>query len=349
MQIGMVGLGRMGGNMAARLMAAGHECVVYDVDAAAREQLAAEGAIACDSIAALVDTLDKPRTIWLMLPASIVDMMLSELRPLLMPGDVVIDGGNSSWRDTVRRAADLADDGIDYLDAGTSGGVRGRERGYCLMVGGSSDGFAHIEPLLASLAPGISAAPPTPGRERHSTAEQGYLHCGPAGAGHFVKMVHNAIEYGIMAAYAEGLNLLEQAGQGLEGSEGRSNALVTTRPEDYQYDFDLPEITELWRRGSVIGSWLLDLTAQALQQDPHLQRYAGRVGDSGEGRWAMGAAIDLGVPAPVLSAALFSRFASRDGAAFAMQSLSAMREQFGGHLEALSQVADPRHDSGGKE
>lgn len=338
MQLGMVGLGRMGGNMTARLLAAGHECVVYDVDAKVREQLAADGAVSCDSLSTLVDTLSQPRVIWLMLPANIVDITLCELKPILSPGDVVIDGGNSSWRESVRRAAELAADGIDFIDIGTSGGVRGRERGYCLMAGGSPAGFAHIEPLLQALAPGAAAAPPTPGRDRHGTAEQGYLHCGPAGAGHFVKMIHNAIEYGIMAAYAEGFNLLQQAGQGLEGREGRSNAIATSRPEHYQYDFDLPEIAELWRRGSVIGSWLLDLTAQALQQDPRLERYAGRVGDSGEGRWAMGAAIDLGVPAPVLSAALFSRFTSRDGASFAMQALSAMREQFGGHVESVIPV-----------
>lgn len=348
MQVGMVGLGRMGGNMAQRLMAAGHDCVVYDIDASARNRLNRQGAVACDSLPDMVAALETPRVLWLMLPASIVDASLAELRPLLSPGDVVVDGGNSSWRESVQRAAEMTAAGFDYLDVGTSGGVRGLERGYCLMVGGSAEGFAQIEPLLLALAPGVAAAPVTPGRSASSTADQGYLHCGPAGAGHFTKMVHNAIEYGMMAAYAEGFNLLRQAGQGLEGSEGRSNAIAASHPEQYQYAFDLPEVAELWRRGSVIGSWLLDLTAQALHQDPHLERYAGRVSDSGEGRWAMGAALDLGVPAPVLSAALFSRFASRDGAGFAMQTLSAMREQFGGHLEAISEVTNPEDPAGGE-
>lgn len=346
MQMGMIGLGRMGGNMVQRLMSAGHECAVYDVDSEARVRLASVGAQPCDSLENLLQVLPAPRVLWLMLPASIVDTVLVELRPLLDEGDVVVDGGNSQWRETVRRAADLATHGIDYMDVGTSGGVRGLERGYCLMVGGSLTGFTRIEPLLISLAPGMAAAPPTPGRETTGTAEQGYLHCGPAGAGHFVKMVHNAIEYGMMAAYAEGFNLLHQAGQGLEGSEGRSNSSSTLHPEHYLYEFNLADISELWRRGSVIGSWLLDLTAQALQQDPGLERYAGRVADSGEGRWAMGAAVDLGVPAPVLSAALFSRFASRDGAGFAMQTLSAMREQFGGHIEVEIPLAlaSPKKD-----
>ena len=340
MQVGMVGLGRMGGNMAQRLMAAGHQCAVFDLDIEARERLAALGAHPCGSLEALVDSLATPRVLWLMLPAAIVDSTLAELKPLLRPGDIVIDGGNSQWRASVRRAAELASQGLEFVDVGTSGGVRGLERGYCLMAGGSAASFERIEPLLIALSPGAAAAPPTPGRSIGGTAEQGYLHCGPAGAGHFVKMVHNAIEYGIMAAYAEGLNLLHQAGQGLEGSEGRSNATAPATPEHYLYEFDLPEITELWRRGSVIGSWLLDLTTQALQQDPTLDRYAGRVSDSGEGRWAMGAAIDLGVPAPVLSAALFSRFASREGENFSMQVLSAMREQFGGHVESSTSPSD---------
>lgn len=341
MQVGMIGLGRMGGNMAQRLMAAGHECVVYDVDPAARQRLARMGALPCESLEAMVEAVTAPRVIWLMLPAALVDATLIELKPLLSAGDVVIDGGNSPWRASVRRASELVSQGLEFLDVGTSGGVRGLDRGYCLMVGGSAASFQRIEPLLIALSPGAAAVPPTPGRSIGGTAEHGYLHCGPAGAGHFVKMVHNAIEYGIMAAYAEGFNLLHQAGQGLESSKRRSNATAPANPEHYLYDFDLPEIAELWRRGSVIGSWLLDLTAQALQQDPSLDRYAGRVADSGEGRWAMGAAIDLGVPAPVLSAALFSRFASRDGAGFAMQILSAMREQFGGHLESNSAPSDP--------
>ena len=333
MRMGMIGLGRMGGNMVQRLLSKGHECVVYDIDAGARERLAGLGATACSSLTALLEELESPRVLWLMLPVSKVDATLAELQPLLSAGDVVVDGGNSSWRESVRRAAGLAATGVEYMDAGTSGGVRGLDRGYCLMVGGSTAGFQRIEPLLLALAPGAAAAPPTPGRSLGGSAEQGYMHCGPAGAGHFVKMVHNAIEYGIMAAYAEGFNLLQQAGQGLEGGASQHNATAPEHPEHYQYDLDLPEIAELWRRGSVIGSWLLDLTAQALHQDPGLERYAGKVSDSGEGRWAMTAAVELGVPAPVLSAALFGRFASRDGATFAMQTLSARREQFGGHVE----------------
>lgn len=334
MQVGMVGLGRMGGNMVQRLLRKGHDCVVYDINPTARQQVASKGAEAADSLSALVDATQAPRVLWLMLPVAVVDETLERLLPLLEEGDVVVDGGNSSWRDTVKRAEQLARSGVEYMDVGTSGGVRGLERGYCLMVGGSAAGFRSIEPLLLALAPGATAAAPTPGRGLGGSAEQGYLHCGPAGAGHFVKMVHNAIEYGIMAAYAEGFNLLYQAGQGLEDVVGVNNAMALENPEHYRYEFDLPEIAELWRRGSVIGSWLLDLTAQAMQQDPGLEQYAGQVSDSGEGRWAMNAAVDLGVPMPVLSAALFSRFASREGDTFAMQVLSAMREQFGGHLEA---------------
>lgn len=333
MQLGMIGLGRMGGNMARRLMSAGHGCMVYDTNQEARQRLAGQGALAFDSLAALIKALPAPRVVWLMLPASIVDAVLTELKPLLEKGDVVVDGGNSSWREALRRQAELSPARIEFMDVGTSGGVRGLDRGYCLMVGGSAAGFERIEPLLLALAPGAATAPPTPGRSLGGTAEQGYLHCGPAGAGHFVKMVHNAIEYGIMAAYAEGFNLMHQAGAGQAGAAG-SNAMPLAHPDHYRYDFDLPEIAELWRRGSVVGSWLLDLTAQALQQAPDLDRYAGKVSDSGEGRWAMGAAVDLGVPAPVLSAALFSRFESREGADFAMKTLSAMREQFGGHVEA---------------
>lgn len=322
MQLGMIGLGRMGGNMVRRLLAAGHRCVVYDVDPSARAAAARQGATACDSLAALVSALEPPRVLWVMVPAALVDEVLAGLAPLLRAADIVVDGGNSLWRDDVRRAAGLAASGVEYMDVGTSGGVRGLERGYCLMVGGSADGFSRIEPLLLALAPGSAAAAPTPGRPVGGSAEQGYMHCGPAGAGHFVKMVHNAIEYGIMAAYAEGFNLLHQAG-----------------PE--HYDFDLPEIAELWRRGSVIGSWLLDLTSQALYADPGLQRYAGKVADSGEGRWALNAAVDLGVPVPILAASLFGRFESRDGAEFAMKTLSAMREQFGGHTEAHGPVSAP--------
>ncbi len=337
MELGMVGLGRMGGNMAQRLMSKGHRCVVYDVNPGARERLAEKGAVACDSLAELVAALQAPRALWLMLPAAIVDAVLDDLLPLLQPGDLLIDGGNSSWQDDVRRAAALEPSGIGYLDVGTSGGVRGRERGYCLMVGGSPDGFRRIEPLLLALAPGAGAAAPTPGRALGGTAEQGYLHCGEAGAGHFVKMVHNAIEYGIMAAYAEGFNLLHQAGLGLDEAAAHRQPTPLTSPEHYRYDFPLPDIAELWRRGSVIGSWLLDLTSQALHQDPDLTRYTGRVSDSGEGRWAMGAAMDLGVPVPVLAVSLYSRFESRGQAEFAMKTLSAMREQFGGHIESRGQ------------
>ncbi|MFT0850103.1 decarboxylating 6-phosphogluconate dehydrogenase [Achromobacter sp. F4_2707] len=336
MQLGMIGLGRMGGNMAQRLIAHGHQCVGFDPDAQARQRLDGLGGIACDSVESVVKRLSAPRVVWLMLPVKEVDAALDQLKPLLEKGDVVVDGGNSLWRDSVRRAAQWASAGIAYMDVGTSGGVRGLERGYCLMAGGSPQGFTLIEPLLLALAPGAEAAPPTPGRALGGTAEQGYMHCGPAGAGHFVKMIHNAIEYGIMAAYAEGFNLLQQAGQGGEGSAANNNAIPPSHPKYYGYDFNLPEIAELWRRGSVIGSWLLDLTAQALQQQPELQGYTGRVSDSGEGRWAMGAALDLGAPAPVLSAALFSRFESRESATFAMQMLSAMREQFGGHVEAAA-------------
>ena len=330
MQLGMIGLGRMGGNMVQRLMQQGHECLVYDLDPEARESAAAQGARACDSLEALMAQLERPRVVWLMLPAAVVDPVLQDLRPLLSPDDVVVDGGNTCWRDDLRRAHELSAAGVDYVDVGTSGGVRGLERGYCLMVGGPATAFRRIEPLLMALAPGAAAAPPTPGRRLGGTAEQGYLHCGGPGAGHFVKMVHNAIEYGIMAAYAEGFNLLVRAGP----DAGHENAVPLESPEVYGYDFDVAEIAELWRRGSVIGSWLLDLTAQAMQQDPRLEGFTGSVSDSGEGRWAMGAAVELGVPAPVLSAALFGRFESRDGARFALQMLSAMRHGFGGHTEA---------------
>ena len=339
MQLGMIGLGRMGGNMVQRLIAQGHQCLVYDLDAQARESAARQGAYACDSLEALMARLERPRVVWLMLPAAVVDPVLQDLQPMLSPEDIVVDGGNTCWRDDLRRAHVLAGDGIEYVDVGTSGGVRGLERGYCLMVGGTAAAFERIEPLLLALAPGAAAATPTPGRHLGGTAEQGYLHCGGHGAGHFVKMVHNAIEYGIMAAYAEGFNLLVRAGT----EAGNDNAVPLTSPEVYGYDFDVAEIAELWRRGSVIGSWLLDLTAQAMHQDPGLQRFTGSVSDSGEGRWAMGAAVDLGVPAPVLSAALFARFESRDGARFALQTLSAMRHGFGGHTEepVLARTGDP--------
>lgn len=328
----MIGLGRMGGNMVRRLMAKGHRCLVHDIDAAARDRAAGHGATAFETVEDLVAALAPPRVLWLMLPVSVVDSTLAMLPPLLSPGDVVIDGGNSCWRDDIRRATALASHGIEYMDVGTSGGVRGGERGYCLMVGGSAAAFRRIEPLLLALAPGAGAAPPTPGRGLGGTAEQGYLHCGPAGAGHFVKMIHNAIEYGIMAAYAEGFNLLHQAESPVS--------------QHYNYDFPLADIAEVWRRGSVISSWLLDLTSQALHQDPQLARHTGIVADSGEGRWAMGAAVELGVPAPVLAASLFGRFESRDQAVFSMKVLSAMREQFGGHTEGLQVAGAPGSPEG---
>ena len=339
MQMGMIGLGRMGGNMAQRLMSHGHQCLVYDIDPQTRDELAAMGAQAFDTLESLLHAMESPRVLWLMLPANVVDAVIDDLMAQLHSGDVVVDGGNSRWQDDLGRAQRLASKGVAYMDVGTSGGVRGRERGYCLMVGGSKAGFERIEPLLLALAPGASAAPPTPGRRLGGSAEQGYLHCGASGAGHYVKMVHNGIEYGIMAAYAEGFNLLHQAGRGAEGADqsgqvpASDQPMPLENPEHYTYDFDLAEVAEVWRRGSVIGSWLLDLTAQSLLEDPGLQRFQGRVSDSGEGRWAMGAAIDLGVPVPVLSASLFSRFESRGAADFAMKTLSAMRNQFGGHAE----------------
>ncbi len=333
MQIGMVGLGRMGSNMVQRLLRHGQECVVYDSHPEPGRALAKQGAVACDTLADLVSTLQKPRAIWLMVPAAVVDKVLDNLLPLLDRDDIVIDGGNSSYQDDIRRAGQLRDAGLHYMDVGTSGGVFGLERGYCLMIGGEDAAFQRMEPVFAALAPGKDAAPPTPGRGAGSSADQGYLHCGAHGAGHFVKMVHNGIEYGIMAAYAEGLNILHRADIGAHQREIDAETTPLRHPEHYQYKFDLPEITELWRHGSVIGSWLLDLTAQALQGNAALDNYAGHVSDSGEGRWALSAAIDEGVPTPVLSAALFSRFESRGNAEYASKVLSAMRHQFGGHVE----------------
>jgi 6-phosphogluconate dehydrogenase len=333
MQIGMVGLGRMGNNMVQRLLQKGHDCVVYDSHSAARELASGQGATACPDLPQLVASLARPRAIWLMVPAAVVDGVLDSLLPLLDKDDIVIDGGNSSYHDDIRRAADLAKRGIHYVDVGTSGGVAGLDRGYCLMVGGEADTFKHLEPVFAALAPGADMVPPTPGRTAAGTADSGYLHCGPHGAGHFVKMIHNGIEYGMMAAYAEGLNILHKANIGKHEREANAETTPLRHPEHYRYDLDIPEITELWRRGSVIGSWLLDLTAQALQGDPELDGYAGHVSDSGEGRWALAAAVDQGVPTPVLSAALFSRFESRGNAVYANRVLSAMRKQFGGHTE----------------
>ncbi len=334
MQIGMIGLGRMGANMVQRLLKGGHECVVFDMNKEAVDKLAAQGAIGASSLEDFVSRLTKPRAVWLMLPAAIVDEELSRLAPLLEADDMVIDGGNSFYRDDIRRGAALNRRGIHYVDVGTSGGVAGLERGYCLMIGGEKDIVSHLHPIFASLAPGVDAAPRTPGRDKNkSTAEQGFLYCGPQGAGHFVKMVHNGIEYGIMAAYAEGLNILYNADVGKQKNASDAETTPMRDPQYYQYEFDLPEIAEVWRRGSVIGSWLLDLTAIALLEDPGLKNFEGRVSDSGEGRWTIAAAIDEAVPAPVISAALYGRFASRGEADYADRLLSAMRKQFGGHEE----------------
>jgi 6-phosphogluconate dehydrogenase len=334
MQVGMIGLGRMGANMVRRLMRGGHECVVHDVSPEAVRGLAREGAAGAGSLPELAARLVKPRVVWLMVPAAAVDATVDELVEQLAAGDVVVDGGNSYYRDDIARANRLAARGVHYVDCGTSGGVWGLERGYCLMLGGEAEVVRRLGPLLATLAPGAGSAPRTPGREgRSGTAEQGYLHCGPHGAGHFVKMVHNGIEYGLMAAYAEGLSILRHAGVGRRAQGADAETAPLRNPDDYRYGFDLADIVELWRHGSVIGSWLLDLTAIALAGDPALERFAGRVSDSGEGRWTLQAAIDEGVPAHVLAAALFERFGSRGGAEFQDRVLSAMRFQFGGHLE----------------
>jgi 6-phosphogluconate dehydrogenase len=334
MQLGLIGLGRMGANMALRLVRAGHEVVVFDRNAAAVADLAKQGAVASHSMADLAAKLRGPRHVWLMIPAGVVDATIDELAPLLAGGDTVIDGGNSWYKDDIRRSKALAAKGLTYVDCGTSGGVWGLERGYCLMIGGDTVAVQRLDPVFKALAPGRAAAKQTPGREgRPGTAEDGYLHCGPAGAGHFVKMIHNGIEYGMMAAFAEGLNILEKADAGNHAREADAETTPLRNPDDFRYDFDLAEITELWRRGSVVTSWLLDLTAQALAQDPALERFSGRVSDSGEGRWTVEAAIEVGAPAHVLSAALFDRFESRDAAQFANKVQSAMRFGFGGHLE----------------
>ena len=337
MQLGMVGLGRMGANMVRRLMGGGHDCVVYDLSEAAVNALTAEGAVGAKSPQAFVAALERPRVVWLMVPAAVVDATLATLVPLLAPGDVLIDGGNSHYRDDIDRAGRLAAGGLHYVDCGTSGGVRGLERGYCLMIGGEPEVVRRLDPLFATLAPGAGSLAPTPGIERRpGTAERGYLHCGPNGAGHFVKMVHNGIEYGIMAAYAEGFNVLRHAGVGTRDHAADAETTPLRSPEYYQFDLDLPGIAEVWRRGSVIASWLLDLTAAALHKDPALSSFDGRVSDSGEGRWTIEAAIDEGVPVPVLSAALYARFSSRGQAEFADKLLSAMRLEFGGHVEKSS-------------
>jgi 6-phosphogluconate dehydrogenase len=334
MQIGMIGLGRMGANMTRRLLRGGHNCVVHDVSPSALQALASEGAVACASLDEFVAQLAPPRAVWLMLPAAIVDATLAQLETRLAAGDLVVDGGNSYYRDDVARAQRLRERGLHYVDCGTSGGVLGLERGYCLMLGGEAASVQHLEPLLATLAPGAGTLERTPGRVAgRGSAEQGYLHCGPSGAGHFVKMVHNGIEYGLMAAYAEGFNILRHANVGKREQTADAETTPLRHPEHYQYDFDLAEISELWRRGSVIASWLLDLTASALQGDPELARFSGRVSDSGEGRWTLEAAIESGVPAHVLSAALLERFASRGEDEFQNRVLSAMRFEFGGHHE----------------
>jgi 6-phosphogluconate dehydrogenase len=334
MQLGMIGLGRMGANMVRRLLGAGHRCVVHDLDPESVRALEKAGAAGAASLESLVEQLEPPRAIWMMVPVAAVEETLSRVAPLLDRGDVLVDGGNTHFHEDIRRSAELAPLGIHYLDVGTSGGVRGLKRGYCLMIGGEPDAVARLEPIFAALAPGAQAAAPTPGHEEsESTASEGYLHCGPSGAGHFVKMVHNGIEYGIMAAYAEGLSVLHHADAGLRERARDAETTPLEHPERYRYEFDLRDISELWRRGSVIGSWLLDLTAQALVDDPRLSRFEGRVADSGEGRWTVLAAVEEGVPVPVLTSALYSRFASRDNDEFANKVLSAMRLAFGGHRE----------------
>jgi 6-phosphogluconate dehydrogenase len=337
MQLGMIGLGRMGANMVHRLLAGGHQCVVFDRSPKAVEELVRAKAAGASSVVDLVKKLETPRAVWLMVPAAAVDATIEELLPHLTPGDIVIDGGNSYYVDDIRRAQQLADKRVHYVDVGTSGGVWGRERGYCLMIGGEDAVVKHLDPIFATLAPGAGDIARTPGREAVAgTAERGYLHCGSNGGGHFVKMVHNGIEYGIMAAYAEGLGVLRSANVGKRGHEVDAETTPLREPKHYQYDFNLSDITEVWRRGSVVASWLLDLSASALIKDPALKAFQGRVSDSGEGRWTIKAAIDEAVPVPVLSAALYERFSSRGEADFADKMLSAMRYEFGGHLEKPS-------------
>jgi 6-phosphogluconate dehydrogenase len=334
MQLGMIGLGRMGANMVRRLLRKGHQCVVFDRSQKAVQDLVQEKAAGADSLANFVKQLSKPRAIWLMVPAAVVDQSIADLLPHLEAGDILIDGGNSYYIDDIRRAKELAPKKIHYVDVGTSGGVWGLDRGYCMMIGGEKDVVKHLDPVFSTLAPGVGDASRTPGREAvGGTAEQGYLHCGPNGAGHFVKMVHNGIEYGLMAAYAEGLGILKSANVGKSQGEIDAETTPLRDPEHYQYDLDLRDIAEVWRRGSVIASWLLDLTAAALVKDPALAQFEGRVSDSGEGRWTIKAAIDEAVPVPVLSASLYQRFASRGEAEFQNRVLSAMRFGFGGHLE----------------
>ena len=334
MEIGMIGLGRMGAGMVRRLLRGGHECVVYDTSAENVSSLAGEGAIGASSLEDFVEKLQEPRAIWLMVPAAVVDNSLNDLAPLVKADDIIIDGGNSYYIDDIRRAKELLSRGIHYVDVGTSGGVWGMDRGYCLMIGGEAEVVAQLEPIFKSLAPGRGDIARTPGRDKSSsTAEDGYLHCGPSGAGHFVKMVHNGIEYGLMAAYSEGLNILHHANVGKRDHAVDAETTPLRHPEHYQYDFNLADIAELWRRGSVVASWLLDLTASALLKQPDLRTFSGHVSDSGEGRWTIAAAIEESAPAPVLSAALYQRFTSRGEDDFATRVLSALRFEFGGHVE----------------
>ena len=334
MQLGMIGLGRMGANMVRRLQQTGHQCVVYDRAPAAVQQLASEGSTASSSLDDFIKKLTKPRAVWLMVPAGVVDSTLHDLTSKLERGDIVIDGGNSYYIDDIRRAKELSAKGLHYVDVGTSGGVWGLERGYCQMIGGEKDIVQHLDPIFKALAPGRGIAPRTPGREKvGGTAEEGYLHCGPSGAGHFVKMVHNGIEYGLMAAYAEGLNILKHANVGKQRHETDAETTPLRNPEHYAYDFNLADVCEVWRRGSVVASWLLDLTANSLLDQPNLEKFSGRVSDSGEGRWTIIAGVESGAPASVLTEALYQRFTSRGEADFASKVLSAMRFQFGGHVE----------------
>jgi 6-phosphogluconate dehydrogenase len=334
MQLGMIGLGRMGANMVRRLIRAGHECVVFDMNPGNVAELSKAGATGSTSLDEFLSKLKTPRAVWLMVPAAVVDQTLDQLAQRMQKGDIIIDGGNSYYIDDIRRAKQLQPRGIHYADVGTSGGVWGLERGYCLMIGGENDIIKHLDPIFKALAPGRGNIDRTPGREKAGgTAEEGYLHCGPVGGGHFVKMVHNGIEYGIMAAYAEGLNILHHANVGKKSREVDAETTPLRNPEHYQYDFNLADVSEVWRRGSVVASWLLDLTAISLLQEPDLEKFSGHVSDSGEGRWTISAAIDEGAPCPVLSASLFERFTSRGEADFASKLLSAMRFQFGGHLE----------------
>jgi 6-phosphogluconate dehydrogenase len=334
MQLGMVGLGRMGANIVRRLIRGGHDCVVYDVNAAAVRELASQGAVGASSLERFAAALQPPRAAWVMVPTALAGRVVEQLAERFQPGDIIIDGGNSYYRDDIDRARALAQRGIHYLDVGTSGGVWGLQRGYCLMIGGEPEPVAHLDPIFRTLAPGVAAAARTPGREGDPTpAEHGYLHCGPSGAGHFVKMVHNGIEYGLMAAYAEGFNVLRHANIGNVERRADAETAPLRDPQYYRYDFDLPQIAELWRRGTVIASWLLDLTASALHRSPRLAEFSGRVADSGEGRWTVLAAVEEGVPANVLSAALYERFSSRRESDYGDKLISAMRKEFGGHVE----------------